>query len=488
MSDLLSGIGSAVTGLVGEVAGEAGGIPDPIASGIELIANAVGLDPKITGAIELGAAFFTGDLACAMHGANDILNGKSKSASTDASSPSAPPTPGYASPAKTDLPTPPTQMDDHTVLQTIRDNYAAIDTNGDGKITSGELADAASNPKLPQNVRDACTALFNDEKLSSEFGKTGSIFDSNEGFIGGHCTSHVFTMSQLDEELTRHPATSATSTSGSTPSTSGNTGVVPPSVANGDVNTSGETYQQALQTISDNFSLFDTAAGVGAPDGLIGRNDLQAILNNPGAPADVKAAAKFMLDNPAYFNEAETAQYGGKMDGLLGKGDVAAALAQVKASPAANSDSTPSASGGSTTTTQAGGSNASSGTSQTSSNPSAGGSDATDSQINSDINAILNDPSMTPEDKVLAILMKLEEKKEHDVQNLTGQLVNIENTNNANQGKKDANGNAIPQQSETGVQMQLQQAMSAMQELQTMATNFEKTEHDTKMSVINNLR
>ena len=352
MSDLLSGIGSAVTGLVGEVAGEAGGIPDPIASGIELIANAVGLDPKITGAIELGAAFFTGDLACAMHGANDILNGKSKSASTDASSPSAPPTPGYASPAKADLPTPPAQMDDHTVLQTIRDNYAAIDTDGDGKIGYAELKAAANNPNLPQNVRDACQGLLSNTALISEFitptdapfthqnSPSESSMNAWTWSVGAGPNS-TFSIDSLDEELTKHPASSAPTTPSSTPSTSGDTGVAPSSVANGDVNTSGETYQQALQTISDNFSLFDTAAGVGAPDGLIGRNDLQAILNNPGVSADVKAAAKFMLDNPAYFNEAETAQYGGKMDGLLGKGDVAAALAQVKgATPASGSNPT----------------------------------------------------------------------------------------------------------------------------------------------------
>ena len=370
MGDFLSGIGDAFSGVVNDVEGDVGAIsklPDPIATGIDFVGKAVGLDPKITGAIELAASFFTGDLSCAINGANDILNGKSQTTPADSSSQTSPavnpPTPGYASPAKTNVPTPPAPMDDHTVLQTIRDHFGDIDTNKDGTITSGELAAAATNPKLPPDVQQACKQLFSDDKLASEFGTNGSNF-SNRGSLGGKAESRTFTTSQLDEELTRHPASSAPTTSAASvsplrtsvnaASLQKNTGVAPPSAAN--VNASSETYQQALQTISDNFALFDTAAGVGGKDGLIGRNDLQAILNDPNAPADVKAAAKFMLDNPAYFNEAEVAQNGGKMDGLLGQGDVAAELARLKAAAASggstpSTGSAPAASAGSTPST-----------------------------------------------------------------------------------------------------------------------------------------
>ena len=72
------------------------------------------------------------------------------------------------------------------MLQTIRDHYADIDTNGDGTITSAELAAAANNPKLPQNVRDACKQLFNDDDPWSERIFLSELRHANNHYFGAY--------------------------------------------------------------------------------------------------------------------------------------------------------------------------------------------------------------------------------------------------------------------------------------------------------------
>jgi hypothetical protein len=448
-------------------------LPDPLGMGIHALGSALGLDPKLTGGLEMVASFMTGDLAAGVYGAKDILSGKSEPSTSD---PATTRSLHGAQPVDSGYSTPP--ADNHATLQTIRDHFAQVDADGDGKISSQELWNVAGDPTASPDLRAACQALSGNAALMQE---TGTKIPS----LTPLQPVYVMTVAQLDEALTRYPASSV---AGSNPPAAGSPAAQAPAPSAPATNSSpvysppttnvpatSMDEQTALQTIRDNFDLFDTAAGVGKPDGLIGRNDLQAILNNPNVPANVKAAAKFMLDNPAYFNKAETAQFHGQMDGLLGRGDVDAELARIGgSSTSAPNPPTAGTQPATSPSTQA------APASDTSSNSNA----ESDDQINADINAIFNDPSMSMEDKILAILMKLQEKQENKVQGLTKSLVDTDNANNAATAK-DPNAKT---QSIQGVQMKLQQAMSQMNELQTFATNFEKNEHDTKMSVINNIR
>ncbi|MGC4122490.1 MAG: hypothetical protein QM765_49515 [Myxococcales bacterium] len=87
-----------------------------------------------------------------------------------------------------------------------------------------------------------------------------------------------------------------------------------------------EKWTSALNTVNKYYDLLDTAAGVGGKDGLIGRCDLEAALQNPSLPAELKQACAFMLANPAAFNQLEVSAGIGKVDGLIGKCDIEAAL------------------------------------------------------------------------------------------------------------------------------------------------------------------
>src|SRR5262249_2938914 len=80
------------------------------------------------------------------------------------------------------------------------------------------------------------------------------------------------------------------------------------------------TQMDALRTLLDNFDLADTAAGIGSRDGVIGRADLQALIDAPGTTPKLKAAARYGLDHFSRFDEA--AGLWGKEDGLIGRIDL----------------------------------------------------------------------------------------------------------------------------------------------------------------------
>lgn len=482
IGEILGSIGSAAQELehVGESAvSTLSKIPDPIAMGVSAVGNALGLDPKLTGMLELGVGVLTGDVMCGIHGANDILNNKGTEGTTG---PAPGADSGYAS-----------SMSPHDALQTVRDNFAAIDSNGDGKITESELR-AAANSENPK-IADAAKFLLSHGDVTGDMGQiaNGGKYDQIDQLTHtNEFQRHGFSLSSLDEELTKYPGApihhdpNETGLKGPTYSApqhtdapSGATGAAAP--ASSEVSTAGMDYDKAMQVLDQNFDLLDTAAGVGKRDGLIGRNDLQAALKNPDVPADVKAACKFLLDNPAYFNEADVAGNSAAVDGLIGHGDVKAALEKAKASGAsatdASSDAAPADEAGGDK--KASDSNKTSGSQQSDASQSTD-SDAFDTQIDKDMDAILNNPKMSIEQKVMMILAKLAEKEEHHVHAATAKLVGIQKDN---KGKK-----AEDQQSTTEVNQELQEAMSKMSELRSLATNFSKNEHDTKMSVINNIR
>lgn len=64
----------------------------------------------------------------------------------------------------------------------------------------------------------------------------------------------------------------------------------------------------STQVLLDNFEKFDTAAGQGGgQDGIIGLQDLEAMVADPHSDAALKKAARFMLNNPALRNAVDGA-------------------------------------------------------------------------------------------------------------------------------------------------------------------------------------
>ena len=90
-------------------------------------------------------------------------------------------------------------------------------------------------------------------------------------------------------------------------------------------------FKSAVDSLSKIFGLLDTAAGVGSQDGLVGKADLQAALNNPDLPKELKDAIQFLLNNPAAMNKLDVAGGEGKVDGKIGRTDLQAAARSMPA-------------------------------------------------------------------------------------------------------------------------------------------------------------
>lgn len=79
----------------------------------------------------------------------------------------------------------------------------------------------------------------------------------------------------------------------------------------------GTTLNSAAAIILANFDLADTAAGINGQDQKVGEADLRALAyDNPNVPADVRRAARTLVENPALLNAVDTANGGGK-DGVI---------------------------------------------------------------------------------------------------------------------------------------------------------------------------
>jgi hypothetical protein len=286
-----------------------------------------------------------------------------------------------------------------------------------------------------------------------------------------------------------------------------NGGYAPPAVPTTPVDDSAPgqmDFPHALQTLKNNFDLLDTAGNGAGRDGLVGYGDLQAIVNNPGAPADLKAAAQFMLDNPAYFHALDLGSgVVNQQDGLFSMGDLDAEIAKYPVTDASSLSTytPPIQSVGSSGYMQASGvvttSNATGSSSNVSSTPS--NSSASASSSDSDISSILNDPNMSLEDKVDAIIAAIVDTLGREILDAAA---DVDKNATANQKANGANGSsgtngtsaggASNQNSDSVISSELQQRLTSLtnarNELTQMLTNFSKDEHDTRSQIIGNMR
>jgi hypothetical protein len=169
-------------------------------------------------------------------------------------------------------------------------------------------------------------------------------------------------------------------------------------------------YRDALKTLEANFTLLDTVDGV--KNGRFTRKTLEKVADNPGMPASVREAARFLLAHPEYRTQLDTAsQRGGMVDGTFSTQDVRAALSDVNARIAQygvrgeSTPMTPPPGTGVGTQPPVSGTRPE----EPSRPPSTGGAGG------SSVKGIINDPGMSLEEKIEAILMVLTERMDNDI-------------------------------------------------------------------------
>ncbi|HEX5746003.1 MAG TPA: hypothetical protein VFZ09_07150 [Archangium sp.] len=161
-------------------------------------------------------------------------------------------------------------------------------------------------------------------------------------------------------------------------------------------------YFHALQTLQQNFRYLDATDG--KLDGNLSRGDLQRIAQDARVSPELRQAARFLVDNPGYFERLETS--GGvhsqgqifrdmNNDDRVSLSNIQNEIFKVKADFAqygrpAGTGCVPSGSTGGT--------------------------------ASSSMRGIINDPSMSLEEKIEAILMSLTEKMDGEILQVMDQL------------------------------------------------------------------
>ncbi|MDY7228417.1 hypothetical protein [Hyalangium rubrum] len=86
-------------------------------------------------------------------------------------------------------------------------------------------------------------------------------------------------------------------------------------------------YREALKTIAANYGLLDTLCG--KQNGKFDIATLQAASHHPNLSPELRSAAHFLLGHPEYRNMVDTAGEGGRVDGTISQKDVQKALKKV---------------------------------------------------------------------------------------------------------------------------------------------------------------
>jgi hypothetical protein len=196
-------------------------------------------------------------------------------------------------------------------LQTLRDNLPLLSSTG--VVSFAQVAQAASNPRLPDHVRSAAAALLRDPELMAKL-----------DVAGGGARNGLFCKTNLDAlkaELSK-PLTQVV-------------GIA-----------KDMSFDDAAKVLQNNFAYFDNQSGskamfgvvgggVAMPDGLVNASDLFKVSQDANAPAELRRAAQTLLDSPE-FEKLET-RGGGRADAKISLNDVNLYLAD-RASTSALTD------------------------------------------------------------------------------------------------------------------------------------------------------
>ncbi|MBN8226167.1 hypothetical protein JYK02_01440 [Corallococcus macrosporus] len=499
----------------------------PMAAVTDLAGDALGLPPVLTNSIKTAAGVMTGNVMMAASGALGVADElkKNPSAKTEYCAPrdAAKAGAGYAGAssaggaqaggaAGSRSPLDPKLLDYADSLRTLEANFGYLDLldgKKDGTLSHADLQRISQDRNVSPSLRDAAKFLvdnrtffeqvdtakkkvlglpmpvFNDDRidlmglqqesrrLAADFAKygrpdrpgqppptqsdckpapsdcapptTGGGSSPRPGSGGagkpGSGTGSTDGMSGRPGQGTPgtgRPGHGGGSTGGTgRPGGSGGTGAADPDLAE---------YADALQVLDENWDTFDTAKGT--KDGKVTLADLGAVLDSPAASATLKRAAQFFTDHPEYWHRLEMAASGGR-DGVASWQDLDAAL-----------DAVPKQSGGSGRST--------------------GGTRARD---------IVDNPNMSIEQKVQALLMGITEDTDSELLDVMNEMASAREER-ATLGGSDAD-KARGAKLDTSMQeleLRLQTLMEKRKAMFDLMSNMSSKFNEMAKTAISNLR
>jgi hypothetical protein len=221
-------------------------------------------------------------------------------------------------------------------------------------------------------------------------------------------------------------------------------------------------------------------------NGSFTRGTLEKVAGNANMPESVRDAARFLLAHPEYRTQLDTAsQKGGVVDGTFNTKDVRAALSDVNARIAqygVRGTSTPTPAPGSSAGTQP----PVSGTrpEEPTRPPSTTGGAASSS-----VKGIINDPSLSLEEKIEAILMALTERMDGDILATMDDLAAAQDRQSGiKNGKGDEKALADAQRDVDRIQMRLQKLVEKRKMMFEMMSTMSMKFNEMAKTALSNMR
>ncbi|GEL71806.1 hypothetical protein [Myxococcus virescens] len=468
--------------------GAANLLAGPMSTAVDFAGNALGLPPLITNSIKAAAGAATGNVMLAASGAMGVAQELSKNppAKTEyhaSSSGSSKAGSGYAPSASSSpilnpgsSPLDPKMLDYADALKVLEANFQQLDLldgKKNGSLSKKDLQRISTDSSLSPQLRDAARFMVENTALFERLDRQGPL--ARIGVFSPLYNLDTFSVQDLQRELkavdaefarygrpvrpgsggTTPPGTGGTSGGGGSAPVSGS----PPTSAPSPLDPDFHEYHDALRVLSANWDTFDTA--VGARDNVLTRDNLDAILNSPGASSTLKRAAQFFKDHPAYYDRLEMAAGVGPRDGIVGRPDVTAALRQADAAQA--SSGTQPASG-------AGGSRPVGGTS-------------------SNVRSIVDNPNMSIEDKIQAILMSISSDTDEEILDVMEQMANVRDQRaSLGNGEADRKAGAKLESSMQELELRLQRLVEKRKAMFDLMSNMSSKFHEMAKTAISNLR
>ncbi|HZH74514.1 MAG TPA: hypothetical protein VEY88_00685 [Archangium sp.] len=237
-------------------------------------------------------------------------------------------------------------------------------------------------------------------------------------------------------------------------------------------------YRDALKTLEANFTLLDTMDNV--KNGSFTRRTLEKVADSANVPESVREAARFLLAHPEYRTQLDTAsQKGGVVDGTFSTRDVRAALSDVNARIAQHGVR------GESQSTRMPPPSTSHGTQPpVSHTPSTGGSTASSS-----VKGIINDPSLSLEEKMEAILLALTERMDGDILKTMDDLAAAQDRQSGiKNGKGDEKALTEAQRDVDRIQMRLQKLIEKRKMMFEMMSTLSMKFNEMAKTALSNMR
>ncbi|WP_426754286.1 hypothetical protein [Myxococcus sp. Y35] len=459
----------------------------PMSAAVDFAGNALGLPPLITNSIKAATGVATGNVMLAASGAMGVTQELSKNppAKTEyrPSSSSSKSDNGYAPSGATSpilnpgsSPLDPKMLDYADALRVLEANFQQLDLldgKKSGSLSKKDLQRIASDASVSPQLRDAARFMVENTALFERLDRQGSL--ARIGVFSHLYNLDTFSVKDLRRELSAveaefakygrpsRPSSGGTSTPG-TGGTSGGGGSTPvaecpPTSASNPLDPDFREYHEALRVLNANWDTFDTA--VGAKDNRFTRDSLDAILSSPSASSTLKRAAQFLKDHPIYFDRLEVAAGIGSRDGIVGRQDVTAALRQA--------DATQGAYGGPSTSGSGGGRGTSSGSTS--------------------VRSIVDNPNMSIEDKIQAILMSISSDTDEEILDVMEQMANVRDQRaTLGTSEADRKTGAKLESSMQELELRLQRLVEKRKAMFDLMSNMSSKFHEMAKTAISNLR